>query len=58
MLGANAKIMKERCREIYKVEERKVKKFIKSETEANEQFEDKIYQDVSRHVKLFWKGVR
>ena len=47
---------KERCMEAYREEKRKVKRcIIQSKKKVNEQFGRKMYEDVNRNRKLYWK---
>ena len=50
---------RQRCLEVYKEENRKVKRWIyQSKKDVQEKFGRKINQDVNGNWKLFWKEVR
>ena len=55
-LGARDEEVKERCLEVHKEENRKVKSCIyQSKNEVNKQFGRKMNQDVNGNRKLFWE---
>ena len=57
-LAASNEGTKERCREVYREEKRKVKTcIIQSKKKVNEQFRRKMNEDLNGNKKLFWKEV-
>ena len=58
VLGARDEDPRKRCLEVYKEEQRKVKRCIyQSKEEVQEQFGSKMNQDVNGNRKSFWKEV-
>ena len=58
VLGARDEDARKRCLEVYKEEQRKVKRCIyQSKEEVQEQFGSKMNQDVNGNRKSFWKEV-
>ena len=55
-MEARGEVAKEKCMEVYKEENRKVKRFIyRSKKEVNRQFGRNMNQYVGGNWKLFWK---
>ena len=58
VLAASNEEAKERCMEVYREEEIKVKRCVyQSKNKVNGQFRRKMNEDVNRNRKLFWKEV-